>query len=209
MAVSGSNDKTMRQWDLETQQCILTLDVVWASKSSAGSTSTWDNMMSLDHWSLDSLHQTFFEPSCDFIGSLQFWNFALASGTMDGKIRMWDLRTGQAHRTLSGHGSAITSLQFDEVHLVSGSRDKTIRIWDLRTGSVFDTLTYAAPVTSLQFDASKIVSAVSTADIDVYNRTSFQHTSFAGHAEPVNAVRFRKSILASGGKDNVVKLWAL
>ncbi|KAF7725664.1 Mitochondrial fission protein [Apophysomyces ossiformis] len=208
-AVSGSNDKTMRQWDLETQQCVLTLDVVWASKSSGGSSSTWETLTSLDHWSLDNLHQTFFEPACDFIGSLQFWNFALASGTKDGKIRMWDLRTGQAHRTLSGHGGAVTCLQFDEVHLVSGSVDKTIRIWDLRTGSVFDTLTYSGPVTSLQFDAGKIASAVSSAGIDIYNRTSFQHTSLTGHTQPVNTIKFRRNVLASGGKDNVVKLWAL
>ncbi|KAI8148223.1 WD40-repeat-containing domain protein [Fennellomyces sp. T-0311] len=207
MAVSGSNDKTMKQWDLETQQCVLTLDVMWASNSagSTGSSSSWKR---LDQWSLDGL-TSFFEPSHDFVGALQFWNFALASGTIDGKLRMWDLRTGQAHRTLPGHTGPITCLQFDEVHLVSGSADKTIRIWDLRTGSVFDTLSYSSPVSSLQFDAGRIISTNASENIDIYNRTSFQHTSLQGHTGQVHSVRFRDSVLASGASDGVVKLWAL
>ncbi|KAI8365907.1 WD40-repeat-containing domain protein [Radiomyces spectabilis] len=208
--VSGSNDRTMKQWDIETQQCILTLDVQWASKGGNTSFSSgWDTLAALENWTLDSLRYTNFERSSDYIGALQFWNFALANGTVDGKIRMWDLRTGQAHRTLPGHNAAVTCLQFDEVHLVSGSADKTIRIWDLRTGSVFDTLTYEGPVTSLQFDAGKIISGSNSAQIDIYNRTSFQHTSLVGHSEPVNSIRFRNNVLASGSRDHAIKLWAL
>ena len=78
----------MKQWDLETQQCVLTLDVMWASNSAGSSGSSWKR---LDQWSLDGL-TSFFEPSHDFVGALQFWNFALASGTIDGKLRMWDCK---------------------------------------------------------------------------------------------------------------------
>ncbi|CEP16454.1 hypothetical protein [Parasitella parasitica] len=198
-AVSGSNDKTIREWDLETQQCLLTLDVMWASKNGGDSiVESWlDRAMNYGY----AAH--------DFVGALQFWEFALASGTSDGKIRMWDLRTGQAHRTLSGHSAPVTCLQFDQVHLVSGSLDKTIRIWDLRTGSVFDTLTYTTPVSSLQFNASKIVSSGTSNAVDVYNRTSFQHSSLVGHKSHVNSIRFHNDVLASGGSDNVIKLWSL
>ncbi|KAI8886400.1 WD40 repeat-like protein [Backusella circina FSU 941] len=196
--VSGSSDKTMKQWDLETQECMLTLDVMWACKNSS----------SLDSW-LDSTSQFFGYSTHDFIGAVQFWDFALASGTSDGKIRMWDLRTGQAHRTLPGHNAPITCLQFDEVHLVSGSMDKTIKIWDLRTGSVFDTLTYTSPISSLQFDAAKIISSGTSSAIDIYNRTSFQHSSLSGHTNRVNTVRFHKDVLATAGADKVIKLWSL
>lgn len=79
--VSGSNDKTIRQWDLETQQCVLTLDVMWASKNGGSIVDSWlDTAMNYGY----AAH--------DFVGALQFWDFALASGTSDGKIRMWDCK---------------------------------------------------------------------------------------------------------------------
>lgn len=30
------------------------------------------------------------EPYEDFVGGIQFWGYALASGTRDGCVRMWD-----------------------------------------------------------------------------------------------------------------------
>ncbi|KAI8095729.1 WD40-repeat-containing domain protein [Thamnidium elegans] len=197
--VSGSGDKTIKQWDLETQQCLLTLDVLWASGNSNNIVDSW----------LDNSTSSYGYAAHDFIGALQFWDSALASGTSDGKIRMWDLRTGQAHRTLPGHNAPITCLQFDDVHLVSGSLDKTIRIWDIRTGTVFDTLTYTTPVSSLQFNSSKIISSGTSNTIDVYNRTSFQHTALSGHRNRVNSIRFHSDVLASAGSDNVIKLWSI
>lgn len=38
------------------------------------------------------------------------------------------VRTGQSHRTLTGHTGAINVLQFDETNVVTGSTDKTIRV---------------------------------------------------------------------------------
>lgn len=68
----------------------------------------------------------------DFVGGVQFWGYALVSGSADGAVRMWDselhqpcfslewysfcdpVRIGQAHRTLIGHTGPITSVQFGE-----------------------------------------------------------------------------------------------
>jgi division protein 1 len=88
----------------------------------------------------------------DFVGGVQFWGYALATGSGDGGVRMWDserfsiacedqllimpsytiVRTGQAHRTLIGHMGPVTCLQFDESYIVSGSLDKTIRVSSAR-----------------------------------------------------------------------------
>ncbi|CAG8609617.1 3241_t:CDS:10 [Dentiscutata erythropus] len=145
--VSGSSDKTMKQWDMETGQCILTMDILWAmssSKAELRQVGFFSGEYALEYG--------------DFVGALQFRDVGLASGTED-------VRTGQAHRTLLGHTGPITCLQFDDLHVVSGSIDKSIKIWDLRTGSVIDTFTYDYGVISLQFDPHKIVCSAGTNDI--------------------------------------------
>jgi division protein 1 len=84
----------MKQWDLETSQCVMTLDVLWATKSRSSSAwaslDVWENTLS--NAVADAGGGVYGESVGDFVGSLQFWNFALASGTVDGKIRMWDCK---------------------------------------------------------------------------------------------------------------------
>ena len=53
---------------------------------------------------------------------------ALACGTADGMVRLWDLRSGQMHRSLVGHTGPVTALQFDDVHLVTTSLDRSVRV---------------------------------------------------------------------------------
>jgi division protein 1 len=43
-------------------------------------------------------------------------------------VRLWDLRSGQVHRSLVGHTGPVTCLQFDDVHLVTGSLDRSVRV---------------------------------------------------------------------------------
>ncbi len=118
--VSGSADKTLRQWDLEKGRCIQTLDVLWAAAQAAATLNSSDVQ-----W-----RQTGRPPntSADFVGALQCFDAALACGTADGLIRLWDLRSGQVHRSLIGHTGPVTCLQFDDVHLVTGSLDRSIRV---------------------------------------------------------------------------------
>ncbi|PCH33260.1 WD40 repeat-like protein [Wolfiporia cocos MD-104 SS10] len=219
--VTGASDKTMRQWDLNTGQCVMTMDILWAishppatapgsampnhlfpgAAAAVGSFSvpmppyadgTWD------------MYQ-------DFVGAVQFWGYALVSGSGDGAVRMWDMRTGQPHRTLLGHTGPVACLQFDELHVVSGSLDKSIRIWDLRTGGILDTLKYDHAVTALQFDTRKIVAATGENGVKIFNRTSMQHSTLLtnGHMKPVGRLRYMDRYLVSGARDSTVKIWAL
>lgn len=118
--VSGSSDKTLRQWDLVKGRCVQTLDVLWAA-AQASATMNSNN----SQWRTTGRLP---DASADFVGALQCFDAALACGTADGLVRLWDLRSGQVHRSLVGHTAPVTCLQFDDVHLVTGSLDRSIRV---------------------------------------------------------------------------------
>ncbi len=61
--------------------------------------------------------------------------FRLASGSEDGKIRIWHLSQRKSIATLESHVSVIRGLDFSNHHriLVSGGRDRTAVIWDAQT----------------------------------------------------------------------------
>ncbi|KAH9927496.1 WD40 repeat-like protein [Epithele typhae] len=194
--VTGASDKTMRQWDLNTGQCVMTMDILWAIShppASTPGTALPAHLFPAPRLATPPYSDGTWEMYQDFVGAVQFWGYALVSGSGDGAVRMWDMRTGQPHRTLLGHTAPVTSLQFDELHIVSGSLDKSIGyIWDVRTGGIFETLKYDHAVTALQFDTRKIVAATGENGIKIYNRTSMQHSTLLtnGHTRPAERLRY-------------------
>jgi len=147
--VTGSNDKTVRQWDVNTGQCILTMDILWAISNPPativntinpattpvssprrpgilGRASTFRKSVSTPYGGeYDPFDDPFlaspgpgmmgmpgsglmntttgqfavptppfadgsWEMYQDFVGGVQFWGYALATGSGDGGVRMWD-----------------------------------------------------------------------------------------------------------------------
>ncbi|OJK01650.1 hypothetical protein ASPACDRAFT_116561 [Aspergillus aculeatus ATCC 16872] len=204
--ISGSADKTLRQWDLVKGRCVQTLDVLWAAAqaSSLGGDSQWRPSGRLP------------DASADFVGAVQCFDAALACGTADGMVRLWDLRSGQVHRSLVGHTGPVTCLQFDDVHLVTGSQDRSIRIWDLRMGSIYDAYAYDKPITSMMFDTKRIVAAAGENVVKVYDKADGHHWDCgagvgADEQGPLPAtverVRLKDGFLVEGRKDGIVAAW--
>ncbi|KAL9610721.1 MAG: hypothetical protein Q9167_004584 [Letrouitia subvulpina] len=206
--VSGSADKTLRQWDLVKGRCVQTLDVLWAAAQASATIYSGDSQWRAKGRVPDA--------SADFVGALQCFEAALACGTADGMVRLWDLRSGQVHRSLVGHTGPVTCLQFDDVHLITGSLDRSIRIWDLRTGSIYDAYAYENPVTSMTFDSRRIVAAAGENVVKVYDKVDGRHWDCgAGVAVDednsgpavVERVRIKDGFLTEGRKDGVVGIW--
>lgn len=152
--VTGSSDKTIRQWDVTTGQCILTMDILWAISNppptypvpvspeiSQGPFSP-PRLRHRSSTSFSSVHYDDLLPSPgagisgnnllnavsgqfaiptppfsdgswemyqDFVGGVQFWGYALASGSGDGGVRMWDsesLSVERADRSAYWSGSS-------------------------------------------------------------------------------------------------------
>jgi len=83
--VTGAADKTLRQWDLETGQCVVAMDILWAM--SHAETPSWMSRPSAPFVYQDTDQQEAYE---DFVGAVQFWGYGLVSGSGDGAVRMWD-----------------------------------------------------------------------------------------------------------------------
>ncbi|KAK9771223.1 putative Mitochondrial division protein 1 [Seiridium cardinale] len=206
--VSGSADKTLRQWDLEKGRCVQTLDVMWAAAQASASMGSAEGTWRQTNRSTSG--------SADFVGALQVFESALACGTADGMVRLWDLRSGQVSRSLVGHTGPVTCLQFDDVHLVTGSLDRSIRIWDLRTGSIFDAYAYDNPITSMMFDSRRIVCAAQEDVVKVYDKLeSRQWECGAGITQAeenktpavVEHVRIKEGYMIEGRRDGIVGVW--
>ncbi|KAL4878509.1 WD40-repeat-containing domain protein [Aspergillus karnatakaensis] len=61
--------------------------------------------------------------------------FRLASGSEEGKVRIWDLNKRKSIASLDSHVSVVRSLSYSQSEnaLLSAGRDKTVIVWDMRT----------------------------------------------------------------------------
>ncbi|KAI5204084.1 hypothetical protein AUEXF2481DRAFT_43528 [Aureobasidium subglaciale EXF-2481] len=221
--VSGSADKTLRQWDLENGRCVQTLDVMWAAAQASVSNNSFgapspaaaDPTASEGWWRPAAGRLP--PAEADFVGAIQVFETALACGTADGMVRLWDLRSGSVHRSLVGHTGPITSLAFSGIHMVTGSADRSVRIWDLRTGGIIDAFAYDSPIVDSSVDARHIVSAIGESVVKVYDKTDGNQWDCGpgasgeedqGPLSAIERVRIKDGYLVEGRKDGVVGVWS-
>lgn len=153
---TGSEDSTVRLWDLKT---IGANNIVKASrvykhhsavvndvqyhplhKSMIGTVSDDLTLQILDVRQEDPTKSVLQgrDGHTDAINSLSFnpaSEFVLATGSADKTIALWDLRNlGNKLHALEGHNDAVTSLSwhpFEEAILASGGNDRRVIFWDL------------------------------------------------------------------------------
>ncbi|KRX21727.1 TP53-regulating kinase [Trichinella nelsoni] len=185
---SGSNDHTLKVWDLSSNE----------------------------HWSSIACRSTMIGHT-DAVRCLQMDDEKIISGSYDKTLRTWDLKTGQQSATFSGHEGEVLCLQFDRRKLISGSSDRSIRIWDLRTqiaGMILHNV-HAKAVTCLQFNETQIVSASFDCTIKVWDvRTGrcFRTINWKeneGHTGVVRCLQADRWRFVSGADDKTLKVWNL
>ncbi|MCU0551003.1 MAG: serine/threonine protein kinase [Leptolyngbya sp. Prado105] len=141
----------------------------------------------------------------------------LVSGSLDDRIMLWDLTTGERLGTLVGHKNSINSLAFspDGHTLISASDDDSIKMWRLPSGEMIRSINgHLRDVNSIAVspDGSFFASGSEDRSIGVWRMSTGEMIhSFSGLSGMVKAVAISPNgqILASGGLNNLLKLWNL
>ena len=157
---TGSNDKTVRLWDLASARELRTfghkafVDAVTFHRDGRTLASGSDEALL---W--DGSDGRLLRTLAGYGSSVSSVSFSpdgqiLAEASYDKTVKLWDVVTGRRLRILAGHGNGVTSIAFtpDGQVVASGSVDKSIKLWDVETGRELRTLAgHASEVTSLAF----------------------------------------------------------
>ena len=230
---SGSDDNTVRLWNVNTGENILILEghtdpVLSVSFSPVlDKKSIYKNLIcsgSIDNtvrlWNVETgkrIH--ILKGHTDLVKSVKFSpnGELICSGSGDNTVRLWDVKTGKIFRTLQGHRNEVNSVtfSFNGQLIFSGSGDKTIREW-----GVFDSgspsqemFSYNAPVTSMahSFDGSNALICSASEDSTVRLRIGDDKTIYTleGHESYINSVSFSPDgqYICSGSDDSTVRVW--
>lgn len=227
---SGSSDKTIKLWELESGKQLRQLGGWFSSHSGIVDTlvfshdgeiiasGSWDDTIKL--WSVSKSKQIRTlkgHTSCVNSLSLSPNGQLLASGSLDCTIKLWQVISGREIGNLTGHSHSVCSVAWspDGQFLASASADYTIKIWQASTGKEIRTLTgHSLFVNSLAYsqDGKILVSASSDNTIKLWQvSTGRKILTFIGHTDAVSTVALSPDgqFLISGSWDKTIKIWLL
>ncbi|CAI2175727.1 16116_t:CDS:10 [Funneliformis geosporum] len=181
LCVSGSSDKTVRCWDMESQKQVASLTsfksdilaVAWTTDNQL--IVSGDKLGDLTIWNPNNnkFNKCYFIQSpVDCIAASPTHHRLVAFAFHNGAILIVNIDSylnGHIIRRLNGHDLDIQSLCWEPkndvtsefTHLVSGSRDKTVRIWNVEEEKLTRTITMPGPSPHLT-DQQKIRLFMST-----------------------------------------------
>ena len=202
---SSSSDRTIKLWNVQTQQCYKTLLGHSAAVRSIAFAGSIDNAAkgaclvsgsddrTVRLWNNNGDCLRVLQGHTSWISGVAFSpdGCLVASGSEDQSVRLWDSSTNQCLRLLQGYNSGMWSIAFspDGQTLVSGGQDRMLRLWDV------------SGVSSQQ-------SAVSSHSTLKTQHSTLTHT-LSGHTSWVWSVAFSPNghTVTSGSEDGTVRLW--
>ncbi|KAH8697616.1 F-box and WD domain protein [Talaromyces proteolyticus] len=186
--VSGSRDRTVRVWNLDTRR-------LWYAPLQGHNTS----VLCLQ-----------FDPSPE--------EDLIISGGSDRNVIIWKFSTGQKIRELiNAHQDSVLNLKFDKRYLVTCSKDKLIKIWNRRELSPMDKdypTIFRGPAVkypSYIIDTASIPPSLLEAELANRHIKSLEPFSLLmtldGHGAAVNAIQINDDEIVSASGDRLIKVW--
>lgn len=188
--VSGSRDKTLRVWNLETRR-LRGPPLVGHTKS----------VLCLQ-----------FDPSEE--------EDIIMSGSSDRNVIIWRFSTGEKiHQLTEAHHDSVLNLRFDKRFLITCSKDKLIKVWtrsemlpnDKNYPSIYKGAGVRYP--SYIFDTSIVPSAILESQIAIRQMRSLPRYALLmtldGHGAAVNAIQIGEKEIISASGDRLIKVWEI
>lgn len=220
--VSGSDDMTIKVWNLNSAEEILTITPHCAEVCAIAISPDGQYLVS-DSDSVDLIIKLFnittgqeirtFTGHSEFVSSLAISpdGQRLVSGSYDQTVKVWNIHNGQEIKTLAKYSNMVTCVAIspDGQTVVSGSKDKTIQISPKRTltGHL-----ESVKCVAISPDCQILVSGSEDTTIKLWNLNTGENIyTLVGHNDTVLTVAFSPNgqNLVSGSADGKIKLWNL
>ncbi|KAF2478458.1 WD40-repeat-containing domain protein [Neohortaea acidophila] len=233
--VSGSLDKTIRIWDLDThrlaseplrghQEEVICLQFdahrdtnAIVSGGSRGELISW-------RFSPPGMLRRIVKAHDGSITGLKFDRTLLVTASVDTKIKVWSLSTIRLKaleqissdtiaplNVLTGHDGPINAIDFSGDTIVSGAADGTMKIWSIEHGVCLKSVEEPRSIACVYFNERTIISGGRNNSITIYDR-HLRAWAFLPHNAMVRTVTAMldvssTGIIITGDQDGSILVW--
>jgi serine/threonine protein kinase len=139
-------------------------------------------------------------------------NTTLVSGSCDGMIKVWDMKSKKCTMSIkTGDSAGITGLQTDEKlnYLVTSSSDGVAKVWDLQALTIRLTLNgHKSSINALKFHHHTLATASSDKRVNVWDlRTGTLLKSLRGHTDEILCVDIIGDTILAGSANGTLLEW--
>ncbi|KAK4511785.1 uncharacterized protein ATC70_003784 [Mucor velutinosus] len=217
--VSGSRDKTLKVWNVKTNQCTRTVEnehdgsiLCMRVNKDRSLLLTGSSDATCTIWSLPDLapirklrgHGHSVLDVCFVHGN------RIVTASRDHTLRLWNQDTGEEILHMLGHTNSVNAVEtVDEHRVVSASGDATLKLWDVATGECIRTLQgHRLGLACVRYDGKHLYSGGLEGKIKVWDVESGKCiNTLLGHVGMIRSLDCIHGRIVTGSYDRTLKVW--